>query len=279
MITQAERISKAFPRINIKDLILPDSKKEANYVFNPCDIVDDVDWQRMIQNAQEKLKRLDPDTAKDLRKLLYSMCILFPEKKAGLGLNKTFQELLQTTAQSKTNLEKIIEDAHMLTLFGMRPKGVTIFSSYELSQSVRNSSMPESRGALEVVACFTILNKDVSIDDLRADDNFKRSVKTIFNGSRATKKVEIAANSRIVFGTWDFLVEDKNEFWKSKHGHLLNFVRTVWPITSEYADLAASLKILAAEKVIFGERGIELEMPKPAQEDSFVLPLPRSRRF
>lgn len=278
MIGLAER------KINIKDLVLPEVGKHPDGSFNPCNLIDSADWQKMVNVLNASRKTVENNQGlgsllRELRGTYYSMLMLFPEKRDDLGLDDSLNSILSKQDPPPTIDTRTIREVHLRTIF---QKGTGFATSYDpgfYPFTIMRSDKERGLDRLTALAHHKIIDPNIPLDWIH-DKQIKEKISSFYKRDSMYGIAELAASSKILYGRWNFLGIDDERFWKlakiefEQQKKSIN--QTLFPY---FAEFAANLKILAAKEIKFGEFGLELVLPEAKLDDSTSLKLPESRRF
>ncbi len=267
-------------RIDIRRLIIEEPKREISGAFNPSDYIDNEYWANMLEGVKRGREELEksPNTLDAIlfRKILYSMALLFPERKNQLGLDGHLRELLEERTRSGSIIENAIEEAHFRTIFQRGTSKKIRVGPEFYRKSIMNAGRESGREYLEAIACHKIVDPNINLEILKTND-VKGRIADFYDQGHFESNVELAANARIIYGNWDFLNIDSERLWKLSKITLKRREEASLPEIG--AILAANLKILAASEIKFTDHGLELTMKNQSPLVDPVFPLPETRRY
>ena len=286
-------------RINIKDLTLeePEKKKESGLSFDPERDITEEDWDRMkheFDKIQEKIQG-HIHTVPDLygfSVLGYSMKILFTDRLPEGNINDFMGEIFAADLKYEPDTGMYSDEflsflMHMAILSPQKLRdemakynmGKFTISSLEarLIDGRRNDWHKFSRYAIMVKIIFPKeeTGVDFSQEDWRGmkdwlDQNQKMSdLRTVVKHLVAMK---------ILFPDRFHEIDVEAIIWKSFDKRLTK-ERVVYMLPA-FAELAAYLKLLAAEEIKITDQGLEVIMQKEKPEfKKETPPMPQTRKF
>ena len=283
-------------KTNIKDLVLPPSKKEA-LTWDFATKVTNTDWRRLLEELEAVRGFTDDFKWRSFATLAHPMKVLFPERVDELKLNDTaFGGIIDhvnfLAEQDKwTEFGEVAFKLISLNANKTRdylPKEAWERLTFALKRTRNTDTFSFGLLAANVAGIYPDRKDGLDLND-QAWEKISQEITSI-GDNNGLGYSRFAAAARLTFPDRYLELGLDNQRWEQL-GKQFDFTGKVMELEARggpniyrsghfnYANFAMNLKILSAEKAVLNNQGIELVMPSGQQFKQPALPIPTQRRF
>jgi hypothetical protein len=288
--------------INIKDLSI-EQPQRPEQGLDLESVIDREVWEKLKSVLADYLQA---GNIEEFLKLAKEMVCVYPDRKAELGLDDTVWQKIKTYWESYDFISPLLDNSvryggigttasdlgGMLTplawtkLVFPEEMAASSYGSSATNEAVEllKSNIDKVAGIdsfMDLAVAIRILTGNPSV--LAIDSNGARYMTEALVSAIATKWstlriMNLAANGRILLGEQYDSTPITDEHW-ARMADEMNEMKREGGWETNLINSGADLKILAAEKVLVNQHGLELIMPTPASTAQETPKRPEARRF